>query len=172
MDKELILLREIHLKPTITQRDMAKVLGLSLGSVNDLLKRMVKIGVVEIEKISQKRTKYQLTSLGISQKAEGTYKYISELYRYLKDLNKNIDNLLSSINDDSIVVLFGENDDVFDVIKMILDKRGRQYITAVSYEELDTLSGKDKLLLIAWQPENIKLLNYSEYNCIDLLNCI
>ncbi|NLL06774.1 MAG: winged helix-turn-helix transcriptional regulator [Clostridiaceae bacterium] len=171
MDKELILLREIHLNPTMTQRDMAKVLGLSLGSVNDLLKRMVKIGAIKIEKISQKRIIYQLTSLGFSQKAEGTYKYISELYKYLKDLSKNIDNLLNSINDDSIVVLFG-NDDVFDIIKMTLDKSGRQYITAVSYEEIEALSEKDKLLFIVWQPENIKILNYGEYNCIDLLNCI
>lgn len=172
MDKELLLLRELHLNPIITQRDMAKAVGLSLGSVNELIKQMVNMGILKIEKISQKRVMYNLTSLGISQKAEGTYKYISEAYAFLRKLNKCIDELLGVINDDSIVVLFGKNDDLCDVIKTRFNKNEIKYIISNSYEEIRQLSEKNKLLLIVWHPESIALLNDVNYNCIDLLNYI
>jgi len=172
MDKQLLLLRELHLNPVTTQRDIAKAVGLSLGSVNELIKQMVNMGILKIEKISQKKVMYNLTSLGITQRAKGTYKYISEAYAFLKELNKRIDGLMSNINEDRIVVLFGEYDDLYDIIKTRLDNNGIQYITINSYEGLKLLSDKNKLLLIVWNPENIPLLNDDNYDYIDILSYI
>ena len=147
MKKELHLLRKLHLNPKITQRDLAKSVGLSLGSVNVIIKRMVGMGMLQVEKGTQNTIMYRLTPIGIKQKVEGTYKYISEMYEFIKDFNKNIDDLLSSINDDDMVVLFGEKDNVCEVLEMKLNKNGTEYIVAVSYEEIRELSEKNKLLL-------------------------
>lgn len=172
MKKELLLLRKLHLNPKITQRDLAKSVGLSLGSVNILIKRMVGMGILQVEKGSQNTIIYRLTPLGIKQKIEGTYKYLSEAYEFLKDFNKNIDDLLSSINNDDMVVLFGERDNLCEVLEMKLSRNRTEYIVAVNYEEIRELSEKNKLLLIVWNPENITLLSNENYKCINLLSCI
>jgi len=69
MEKELILLREIHLNPQITQRDMARVAGLSLGGVNFLVKKMINTGFVKAEKTKRKTAIYSLTPLGLDKKS-------------------------------------------------------------------------------------------------------
>ncbi|WP_027622342.1 winged helix-turn-helix transcriptional regulator [Acetivibrio clariflavus] len=171
MDKQLLLLRELHLNPVTTQRNIAKAVGLSLGSVNELIKQMVNMGILKIEKISQKKVIYNLTSLGITQRAEGTYKYISEAYAFLNELNKRIDDLLNGINGNNAVVLFGKNDGLCDIIKTRLDFNGIQYIITNSFEEIKLLSEKNKILIIVWNPEKVALLN-DNYNYIDLLSYI
>lgn len=172
MKKELLLLRKLHLNPKITQRDLAKSVGLSLGSVNLIIKRMVEMGILQVEKGTQNTIVYRLTPIGIKQKVEQTYKYISEVYEFIKDFNKNIDDLLNSINDYDMVVLYGKKDNVCEVLEMKLRENGSKYIVAESYDEIKELSENNKLLLIVWHPENIALLNDNNYNCIDLLNCI
>lgn len=172
MEKELLLLRKLQLNPKITQRDMAKATGLSLGSVNTIIKRMIKIGILKVEKRTQKTIMYNLTSLGIKQKAEGMYKYMCEICSFLIELNTNIDNLLSSINNDNIVVLFGEKDDFSEVIRMKVKKKGTQCIITDSCEEIKYLSENNKFILIVWKPENIKTLSELNYSYIDLLQCI
>lgn len=173
MEKELILLRKLHLNPKTTQRDMAKATGLSLGSVNLLIKRMVNMGIVKVEKMKHRTIVYRLTSLGIRQKAEGIYKYISEAYDFLRNLNDNIDELIENTNkNDNNIVLFGEKDDICELIIMKLINKGSDYIVTNNVEEIRELSEKNEMMLIVWQPGSIRLLNDIKYKSIDLLNCI
>jgi len=173
MDKELILLRKLHLNPKITQRDMAKATGLSLGSINLLIKRMVYMGIVKVEKMKNRTTMYSLTSLGIKQKAEGIYKYISEAYAFLRNLNDNIDELLENMNNnDYSIILFGKKDDICELIAMKLINKGTDYIVTNDVEKIKALSEKNEIIIIVWQPGSIRLLNDIKYKSIDLLNCI
>jgi len=172
MEKELLLLRKLHLNPKLTQRDMARATGLSLGSINVIIKKMLKMGIIEVEKTTQKGIRYHLTSLGIEQKAEGTYKYILEIYTFLEELEVNIDNLLNNIEDGSLITLFGEKDYIFELIRMKLNKNGTEYIVTENSEEVKKLLKNSKLVLIVWQPDKIKILNDLNFKCINLLNCI
>ena len=54
MSNELEILKNVEEKNTITQRELAKRTGLSLGSVNVLLKRLIHKGFVKIEHINAK----------------------------------------------------------------------------------------------------------------------
>lgn len=52
MEKELLLLIKLYKNPELSQRDMAKAEGMSLGSVNTLVKNMAKKGMISIETIA------------------------------------------------------------------------------------------------------------------------
>ena len=117
MEKELLLLRELFSNPKLTQRDMAKVTGLSLGSINAIMKQFIKSGLVEVQKATKRTMLYYLTSLGLKQKSESTYRYIVDVYLFIKELNRKLDEILNSIGKDYTIVLFGVKDEIYEYIK-------------------------------------------------------
>ncbi|MEN1762014.1 winged helix-turn-helix transcriptional regulator [Anoxynatronum sibiricum] len=79
-DKEHMILTQIDANPDATQRDLSRHTGLSLGSVNLLLKKMAKEGLIKIESIPAHRVAYMLTPKGMAEKANKTVNYIKRHY--------------------------------------------------------------------------------------------
>ena len=80
-DKEYLILNQIDANPDATQRDLSRHTGLSLGSVNLLLKKMAKEGLIKIENIPAHRVAYMLTPKGMVEKANKTVSYIKNHYQ-------------------------------------------------------------------------------------------
>lgn len=173
MEKELLLLRKLYTNPELTQRDMAKATGISLGAINALIKELVKRDVIRVEKIRQKARLYHLTSQALKQKAESTYKYIVEAYVFLEDLRKKIDELLNNIERENVtIVLFGNRDKIFELIEAKLIENGRTFKLLYSFEEIKDFIDLYEVLIIVWQPENINLVKSVSCNYFDLLGSI
>lgn len=96
----LNLMRQINLKPTTTQRELAKTLGFSLGKLNYCLKALKEKGMVKINNFKKRQNKiecvYALTPKGISYRTKLTinfmkrkFKEYDELQKELKIINKN-----------------------------------------------------------------------------------
>jgi DNA-binding MarR family transcriptional regulator len=98
MSNELEILKHVEEENTITQRELAKRTGLSLGSVNVLLKRLIHKGFVKIEHINAKTLKYILTPKGLMEKARLTYKYIVLSYNYISGIEQKIESIVGSEN--------------------------------------------------------------------------
>ena len=66
--------------PTLSQRDMAKALGISFGGVNYCLTALIDKGLVKINNFSQNQNKfsyvYLLTPQGIAEKAALTSSFL------------------------------------------------------------------------------------------------
>ena len=66
--------------PTLSQRDMAKALGISFGGVNYCLTALIDKGLVKINNFSQNQNKfsyvYLLTPHGIAEKAALTSSFL------------------------------------------------------------------------------------------------
>ena len=62
----------LHAKPDISQREMAKALGISFGGVNYCLNALMAKGLVKVHNFSQSQNKfgyvYLLTPAGIAEK--------------------------------------------------------------------------------------------------------
>ena len=75
-DTNFRLMKLLHDNPQLSQREMAKSLGLSFGGVNYCLKALIDKGLVKILNFSQNQNKfgyvYLLTPSGISEKAQLT----------------------------------------------------------------------------------------------------
>ena len=72
-DTNFRLMQLLHDNPRLSQREMAKALGLSFGGINYCLNALIEKGLVKIHNFSQNQNKfgyaYLLTPSGISEKA-------------------------------------------------------------------------------------------------------
>ena len=95
--KEFSILSYLDQNSDATQRQLSEHVGVSLGTINILLKRMVKKGLLKIERLQPNSVKYFLTPAGIANKLERTYGYIVRTYRELALFRVRIKKLLHSI---------------------------------------------------------------------------
>ena len=108
-DKNLID-QDIHFKildildknPIITQRDLAKRIGISLGGVNFCIKALIEIGHIKINNFKRNTNKssylYLLTAKGLSNKMTLASDFLKRKMIEYKILKKEIDELYSAIN--------------------------------------------------------------------------
>jgi EPS-associated MarR family transcriptional regulator len=85
-------LRELAKDGTLSQRDLSKRMGLSLGRVNYLVNALLKEGYIRADRFKNARNKiaymYVLTPKGISAKVNQTYSFLQrklDEYHRLKD---------------------------------------------------------------------------------------
>lgn len=85
------VLQAIQANPEASQRDLAKDLGVSLGSINYCLKALIERGLVKVENFTKSDNKkgyaYYLTPHGVSKKGEITLQFLTckkEEYELLK----------------------------------------------------------------------------------------
>ncbi len=86
--RELELLKEIAEGEEITQRALAKKLGIALGLTNLYIKRLVKKGYVRIVNVKRSRIKYLLTPRGIAEKARLVYQFMEYSLGYYMKLRE------------------------------------------------------------------------------------
>jgi len=91
-DIHLELLRKLEVNPEYTQRDLSKVMGVSLGKVNYCMKKLIDKGLIKWKNFTKNPNKrgyvYLLTTKGIEEKARLTYIFLKikmEEYELLKD---------------------------------------------------------------------------------------
>jgi EPS-associated MarR family transcriptional regulator len=102
-DVHFRVLRLLEEQPTLTQRELAEKLGISLGGVNYCLKRLINVGHIKAGNFSKNPDKsaylYLLTPKGISEKAQLTAGFLKRKMTEYHALKKEIDSLKSSLKD-------------------------------------------------------------------------
>lgn len=77
---QLQVLRRLHESPQISQRALAKELGVGLGTINFCFQALVKKGLVKMQNFSQSNNKlryaYLLTPAGLAQKSKLTAEFL------------------------------------------------------------------------------------------------
>lgn len=155
MEKELLLLRELYSNPNLTQRDMAKVTGLSLGGINSIIKQFIENGLVKVEKSTKSTMFYHLTSQGLRQKSDSTHRYIVEVYVFIKELNKKLNEILTSIREDYTIVLFGDKDEIYEILKIKLHENEVEFKYVNSRQGVLELAEQYEIFIIVWQQERV-----------------
>lgn len=82
--RDLQLLNEIEGREDLTQRHLAKKLGIAVGLTNLYLKRLARKGYIKIVNLQRNRIRYLITPQGILEKTRLTYEYMAyslQLYR-------------------------------------------------------------------------------------------
>jgi DNA-binding MarR family transcriptional regulator len=87
---ELRILTEIAAKGDVTQRTIAKDLGIALGLTNLYMKRLVRKGFVKISGVHPHRLRYLLTPQGIVEKSRLTYEYLQFSLWLYKETRGNL----------------------------------------------------------------------------------
>lgn len=104
------MLRLLQDNPTVTQREMAKALGISLGGLNYCLQALLDKGMVKIHNFQSSNRKlayaYLLTPCGMSEKASLTAGFLKrkmDEYALLKTEIESLQNEFSSDRADPVL---------------------------------------------------------------------
>ena len=107
--RELRLLEEVDSTPQVTQRHLARSLGIALGVANLLVRNLVKKGYIKTTRVGWKRWVYVLTPAGVTHKVQLTLGYVERFhdhYRRVRELLKE-DLSTYTIRPDSRIAIYG-----------------------------------------------------------------
>lgn len=96
--RDLRLLDEVARDASVSQRSMAKSLGVALGLTNLYVKRLVRKGHIKITTIPRHRLKYLLTPRGMAEKSRLTYLYMQYSLSYYRDVRNRLKHVLSRLS--------------------------------------------------------------------------
>ncbi len=95
------VLRRLHENPDLSQRTLAKELGISLGSINYCFQALMEKGLIKMQNFSQSTHKlgyvYLLTPTGIAEKSKLTGRFLRLKLAEYESLRAEIDQLKSEM---------------------------------------------------------------------------
>lgn len=99
-DREMVLLEQIESDPDVTQASLASQLGVAVGTVNWLLKRLIAKGYVKVKRAQRRKLRYIITPEGIAFRARLTMNYIDTSMRLYRRTRQHVQELLTEMRAD------------------------------------------------------------------------
>ncbi len=169
--RELEILEKIENGGHLTQRDLSREVGIALGLVNHLLKKMVRKGWIKIKNVDAKKIKYLITPQGAKEKSRLLYKRVESTIHFYLEAKRVIKAKVEHLKDDGVksVSIYGINH-VAEVLFIVLnelglrldcvvdnDKKGKEWF---GYKIIDTdeflKSNTSVLILASFNKEEIE----------------
>jgi DNA-binding MarR family transcriptional regulator len=125
--RELELLNVLAEDPEIRQIDLATRLGVAVGTVNWLLKRLVSKGYVKVRRIGRWRWRYLLTPRGMEEKVKLTQAYLRRSMRLFRQTRQDSRRVLAEIKEKgyhTVCVSDSLDTDLADVFKLTCLEEG------------------------------------------------
>ena len=94
-------LRVLEKTPELSQRKLAKELGVSLGKTHYILKSLIDVGMVKVGNFTRSDTKlgyaYLLTPRGLAEKTKVTRRFLEQKRREFVELEREIADLTKEV---------------------------------------------------------------------------
>ncbi|MBN1413045.1 MAG: winged helix-turn-helix transcriptional regulator [Spirochaetales bacterium] len=162
-DQEILILQKIHTsRENVRQRDLARIVGKSLGMTNAILKRLVKMGLLKITKINSRTVKYMVSPSGVKAITSRGYQYLKRTIRNVVDYKDILEKLVLDVVKAgySVIVLVGKSDLDFiiehlchknrlDLVRTETDKEMKEgfYVYSENYKGDCTRDAKNSISL-------------------------
>jgi EPS-associated MarR family transcriptional regulator len=95
------VLRRLHHTPQVSQRALAKDMGVGLGTINFCFQALVEKGLVKMQNFSQSKNKlryaYLLTPAGVAEKSKLTAKFLRRKVAEYETLQAEIEALRAEL---------------------------------------------------------------------------
>lgn len=123
--KAFQLLSEVADEQPVSQRELAKRLGIALGLVNSYLKNFVAKGFIRIKNYPQNRYAYLLTPNGMAEKARLAYQHVNYFTSLYTVTRQDYLSLFRSLSERGVTkVIFCGVDEVAEIAWMSLQEAG------------------------------------------------
>ncbi len=129
-EKEITILSHIHSNPhKVNQRDLAKIVGLSLGMTNEIVKRLAAKGLLTIKRINSRNVHYMVTPKGIEAISIKSYRYFRRTIKNVVYYREAIEKLIEQVKVRGFdtLVLKGVSDLDF-IVEYACRKQGLVYL--------------------------------------------
>ena len=134
--RELAILEKLENNGHLTQRDLSKEVGIALGLVNHLLKKMVKKGWIKIKNIDAKKIRYLITPEGAREKSSLLHKRVESTIHFYLDAKRVIKEKVEHLKGDGVksVSIYGINH-ISEVLFIVLKELGLELTYVVEEEK-------------------------------------
>ena len=157
-EKELKIIEEIAGEKNLTQRQLSQRTQMSLGTVNIILKRLARRGLIKTLNLNPRKVEYLLTPKGFTEKANKSYNYIFKTINLVKAIKEEIAKIvLEEFNHGQKKFIVLGNDDLADIIELAL--KGFDYERVKDSREI-----ADKTALVLYGNHKIKVNGYRSIN--------
>ena len=165
LERELDILQNISesTKP-IHQRDLAEIIGLSLGMTNAILKQLVQKGWLKVNKINNRNIQYMVSPQGMEEIARRSFRYFKRTIKNVVYYKEALDQFAREVSTKGFdaIVLVGTSDLDF-VIEHVCQKNKVSFIKVDSEREIDNKDGNHFILYsegIDRKPEEEKVATF------------
>jgi DNA-binding MarR family transcriptional regulator len=106
------VLDAVERDPSVTQRSVARELGIALGLANAYLRRCVRKGLIKVSEVPRRRYAYYLTPQGFAEKSRLTATYLSDSFSFFRKARTQCGELfaLAAARGQRRLVLLGHGD--------------------------------------------------------------
>jgi DNA-binding MarR family transcriptional regulator len=151
-DHELALLESIYRhkeERPVRQRDLARVVGISLGMTNVILRKLAQKGWVIIRRINSRNIQYAVTPSGIDLIGKRSYLFLKRTVRNVVFYKDVLDRLLADLKARGFraIVLVGKSD--FDFVLAYLCQKNK-----LEFIEMQTPSPREGAVLLYAEDAN------------------
>jgi DNA-binding Lrp family transcriptional regulator len=97
-DLDRRILTEVEAGRGLSQRSLARNVGVALGLTNLLLRRLARRGLIEIVKIRPNRVRYVITAAGLAEKARMTRAYFDYSVRFYAETRERLQHNFAALS--------------------------------------------------------------------------
>lgn len=155
--RELELLNALAEDPEIRQVDLATRLGVAVGTINWLLKRLVNKGYVKVRRIGRWRWRYLLTPRGMEEKMKLTQAYLRRSMKLFRQTRQDSRRVLGEIKEKgyrAVCIPDSLNTDLADVFKLTcLEEKVKTIATQTQKDGLPWISLRGDRITVEWPKE-------------------
>jgi len=163
-DNEFSVMSEISENENISQRELSYKLGVSLGTVNVLINKMIKEGLIKMEQVSQKQVMYMLTPIGMLEKAKKTVSYLKGHYRAIYETKEKIKEVFFQLsNEYENIFIYKSDDEISEIMGLAYNEfLDEQKVKNIKLVDKNSLMKEMKEM----EPNNFKsVLLYADDSC-------
>ncbi len=122
-DNEYTIMSEIMDNENVSQRELSRKLGISVSTVNALMNKMIREGLIKMTQVSQKQVFYMLTPVGMMEKAKKTVSYLKAHYRAIYQTKEKIKEIFQElVNDHDVIFVLKSDDEMGEMISIAIDE--------------------------------------------------
>jgi DNA-binding MarR family transcriptional regulator len=142
---EIVLgvLDAVERDPSVTQRSVARELGIALGLANAYLRRCVRKGLIKVSEVPRRRYAYYLTPQGFAEKSRLTVTYLSDSFSFFRKARTQCGELfaLASARGQRRLALLGHGD-LAEIASLVAREHPVEIVGVIA-------AGSDAMLLAA-----------------------
>jgi DNA-binding MarR family transcriptional regulator len=154
-ERELRVIEEVGRDKNLTQRKISHSLGLSLGTTNLILKKLVRKGYIKTRQLNRRKIQYILTPKGFAEKVKKSYRYFLETIHSLRLMERKIQELVLTEyqKGKTCFIIFGDGElaDIIELSLKDLNKSKLEYRRVSRLEDIDSHTAV--ILLTQTEPE-------------------
>jgi len=152
-EEEFRLIREVRNNKNLTQRKISQKTGISLATVNLILKRLTKKGYIKVRRLNRKNLQYFLTPEGFTELSKRSYHYLLRTINSVKKMKAEVQHLVLQeyLKGNTQFIILGDNElaDIIELSLKNLDKSNLKYRRASRLEDINS----DKVVVLLAQTE-------------------